>query len=158
MDGITFVILLITYVAQWFVYKKMGREGWEGIIPLYNTYVMFEELYGSGWSFLKILIPFYGIYVVIKCNIDLAHNFNKSTGFGWGLTLLPTIFMCITGFSKDIVWRDGSINVDPMGDVFGSNNNTVSDADTLIKYKELLDNGVISEEEFAKIKERILKI
>ena len=159
---VAFLVTVITYAAQWFVYQKMGRKGWEGIIPLYNTYVLFEVLYENGWSFLKILIPFYGIYVIIKAYIDLAHKFNQSSAFGWGLVLLPFIFMCITAFSKDIQC-EGAPVIDPVGDILnnvGVNSTTpkATDADTLIKYKELFDQGVITEDEFKAIKEKILKI
>lgn len=159
------MITILTYAAQWFVYKKMGRKGWESLIPIYNTYVLFEILYGSGWSFLKLLIPFYNIYILIKLNIDLAHKFNQSTGFGWGLVFLPTIFYCIMAFSKEI--QCDGIEVDVIEDVkntFSSNSsntqaqNNSSDADVLIKYKELLDLNIITDEEFKRIKERILNI
>ena len=25
---------IVSLVASWMIYKKMGREGWEGIIPM----------------------------------------------------------------------------------------------------------------------------
>lgn len=30
---------ILILIADWQLFKKMGREGWEGIIPLYNNYV-----------------------------------------------------------------------------------------------------------------------
>ena len=56
------VVTIITFAASWRIFQKMGRKGWEGIIPLYNTYVLFEELYGNGWRMLLMLIPIYNIY------------------------------------------------------------------------------------------------
>ena len=38
---------IVSLVASWMIYKKMGREGWEGIIPIYSTYVLCQELYGN---------------------------------------------------------------------------------------------------------------
>ena len=93
-------LYIISLVATWMLFVKMGRAGWEGIIPLYNTYVLFKELYGNGWKMLLLLIPLYNIYVAIKFNIDLAHAFGKTTGFGIGLIFLNTIFMCILGFDS----------------------------------------------------------
>ena len=100
MSVISFLLLVVSLAANWRVYQKMGRQGWEGIIPFYNIYVQFEVLYGQGAKMFLLLIPFYGIYIAIKAAIDLAHAFNQSTGFGWGLVLLNTVFVCILGFGK----------------------------------------------------------
>lgn len=102
-----YIITLLALVANWMIFKKMGRQGWEGIIPFYNTYVLFEELYGNGWKFLLLLIPIYNIYIIFKLYIDLAHAFNKSTGFGVGLVLLSIVFLCLLAFGND-VYKDGS--------------------------------------------------
>lgn len=98
---------ILTMVASWMIYKKMGRQGWEGIIPFYSTYVLCQELYGNGWKFLLLLIPFYNIYFVIKMQIDLAKAFNQSAGFGIGLLLVPFVFQLILGFGS-AQYRDGS--------------------------------------------------
>ncbi len=154
-----FILAVIVLVAQWFVFQKMGREGWEGIIPFYSTYVLFEILYGDGWRMLLLLIPFYNIYIFIKMFIDLAHAFNQSTGFGWGLALLSFIFMPILGLSKDIQYGDGRYAVDPSEAFSGITRASESrDADTLLKYKELLDSGIITEEEFEAKKKELLRL
>ncbi len=105
MLGAIYTVLVL--ISEWKVYEKMGRAGWEGIVPLYNCYVLFQVLYGNGWRFLLLLIPIYDIYLLFKVNIDLAHAFNKGTGFGVGLTLLAPIFNMILGFG-DAVYGDGS--------------------------------------------------
>ena len=120
-----FIFTLAEIVGNWQTFKKMGREGWESIVPFYNTYVLFETLYGNGWQFLTLLIPFYGIYVYFKLWIDVAAGFNKSTGFGVGLALLQPIFICLVGFSSEYVWKDGSTpyQEDFIDNIFGKNNN-----------------------------------
>jgi len=107
MTILGFVLAIAALLANWMLYRKMGREGWESIVPLYNSYVMFETLYGNGWKFLTLLIPLYNIYVGIKLVIDLAHAFNQSTGFGIGMLFLPSIFLLILAFG-DAQFRDGS--------------------------------------------------
>lgn len=104
---VSLAITIILLAAQWRVYQKMGRQGWEGIIPYYNLYVLFEVLYGNGLRFLLLLIPFYNIYLLFKYSIDLAARFHKSSGFGIGLALLAPVFWCILGFGND-VYLDGS--------------------------------------------------
>jgi len=91
------IIGILTLVAEWMIFKKMGRQGWEGIVPFYNTYVLCQELYGNGWKFLLLLIPIYNIYFVI----------NQGVGFGIGLLLLPFIFQLILAFGGE-QYRDGS--------------------------------------------------
>ena len=91
---------VVGLVAMWWIYEKMGRKGWEGIIPLYNLYVLFEVLYGKGWRFLLLLIPLYDIYLLFKYNIDLSRKFGKSGWFGVGLVFFTPIFRCILAFGK----------------------------------------------------------
>ena len=105
-SGGSSVFTLIVYIAvcvlliviNWKIYVKMGRQGWECIIPIYNVYVLFKAMYGNGWKFLLLLIPIYNIYVGCKFCIDMAHRFGKSTGFGVGLIFLSIIFECILAF------------------------------------------------------------
>ena len=101
------IILVISLAALWQIFKKMGLEGWNAIIPFYNLYKEFEVLYGNGWRFLLILIPLYNIYVIFKLNIDLANRFGQSTAFGVGLTLVSVVFQCMLGFG-DYQFDDGS--------------------------------------------------
>ena len=89
-------------VAMWKVFTKAGKPGWAAIIPIYNTYTLFDMVYGKGWKFLFLLVPFYNIYVGIKLYIDLAHCFGKSGGFAVGLIFLNPIFMCILGFGSAV--------------------------------------------------------
>ncbi len=92
------ILAIAALVGMWFVFVKMGRQGWEGIVPFYNLYVLFEELYGNGIKFLLLLIPFYNIYIAIKLYIDWGKTFSKETGFIIGLILLNPIFMLIMAF------------------------------------------------------------
>ena len=57
MSVISFLLLVVSLAANWRVYQKMGRQGWEGIIPFYNIYVQFEVLYGQGAKMFLLLIP-----------------------------------------------------------------------------------------------------
>lgn len=36
---LSLIIGILTLVAEWMIFKRMGRQGWEGIVPIYNTYV-----------------------------------------------------------------------------------------------------------------------
>ena len=41
---------ILILAAQWKMYQKMGRKGWESLVPFRNIYVIFEELYADGWK------------------------------------------------------------------------------------------------------------
>ena len=104
---VSIIITILALVANWMIFKKMGREGWEGIVPFYNTYVLCQELYGNGWKMLLLLIPFYNIYFYCKMWVDLSKAFNLGGAFAVGLILMPFIFGLILGFGS-AQYKDGS--------------------------------------------------
>ena len=89
------------------IFKKMGRQGWERSVAINSTYVLCKVLYGTGWKFLLLLIPFYNIYFAIKLMVDLAKAFNQGVGFAIGLLLLPFVFNLILAFGG-AQYMDGS--------------------------------------------------
>lgn len=170
MDFLSTCVTILYLVALWMIFKKMGYEGWEGIIPFYNVYILFKEFYGNGWKMLLLLIPLYNIYLIIEINIKLAHAFGQSSGFGWGLALLSFIFYPVLAFG-DYVYQDGT-KANDSDDFFSRSvhnaGETIKDAaskfgkdpDALEKLKELeklRQEGVITEEEFNQKKEELLK-
>lgn len=58
-------------------------------------------VWGNGGKIFLMLVPFYNVYFIFKYNIDFAHAFGKSTGFGVGMTFLPFLVWAI-GFSKEV--------------------------------------------------------
>ena len=164
------ILSVLTLVASWRIFQKMGRQGWEGIIPIYSSYILFQELYGNGWKMLLMLIPLYNIYLIFKLWIDLSHKFNQSTGFGFGLALLYPIFALILAFGK-ATYEDGRFakkGDDPISETIDSAASFVTDAfsgikrrdpealEKLEKLKNLRDSGVLSEDEYQKMKEDLM--
>lgn len=165
------IITLVTLVANWQIFRKLGRQGWEGIIPIYNTYVLFDELYGNGWKMFLLLIPIYNIYLIFKLYIDLAAGFHLGAGFGVGLVLLSPIFLCILAFGS-YVYGDGSqvVNAaDPISETIDSAASFVNDAvsgknrrdpdaaQKLEQLKSLYDSGILTEEEYQKKRSELLE-
>lgn len=99
-SSISLALIIYTVLANWQLFKKLGGNGWECLVPFYGNYVLFEAVYGNGWKFLTLLIPFYNIYVSIKLNFDLAKGFGKGVGFGFGLWFLNPIFLGILAFDE----------------------------------------------------------
>lgn len=96
---IFFIIGVITIIANWKVFTKVGKPGWTSLIPFYNMYQLFEVAGMNGWMFFLLLIPFVNFIIIIMLNINLAKAFGKDTGFAIGLILLNPIFMLILAFS-----------------------------------------------------------
>ena len=163
MAGILAAALVL--VGEWMIYKKMGREGWEGIIPFYNLYVLCDILYGKPWNWLLLLIPTYAIYYIFKLYIDFAHAFSKKSGFGVGMVFLPYIFFPILGFGDDVYGDGTAANND--ADILTKASDFVQkgpsprrdDAavDKLKKLSDLYDAGVITKEEFEEKKAELMK-
>lgn len=169
---ISIITTVVSLIASWMIYKKMGRQGWEGIIPFYNTYVLCEELYGNGWKFLLMLIPLYNIYFAIKLNLDYAYAFNKGTGFAVGMIFLPFIFQLILAFDENAQYRDGSkanTTPDALTRVTDKTKQITTSAasykqvkrdenalEKIEKLSELKEKGIISDEEFNEKKADLL--
>ncbi len=91
-------------ICVWRMFKKAGKEGWEAIIPIYNTVVLFKIAKINPLVLLWLLLPFIGwiIFLVfeIKACINLAKGFGKSGGFAVGLIFLSPIFLAILAFDS----------------------------------------------------------
>ena len=119
--AISIALIVLVYVAYWKIFKKAGREGWEGIVPIHNTLEIFR-MGGLPGAYIFIvlfapIIPFVGWIVSVVfmfiMNIHLAHSFGKSTGFGVGLTLLGFIFYPILAFGSATYLGPEAGNVNP---------------------------------------------
>ena len=93
-----FAVIVLIYAALWQVVAKAGRPGWEGIIPIYNYYVILKIVGRPGWWLILYFIPIVNFVIWIIVCIDLAKSFAKSSGFAVGLIFLPFIFIPILGF------------------------------------------------------------
>lgn len=164
------ILGILTLAANWRIFQKMGRKGWEGLIPFYNLYVLFEEIQGNGMRIFLMLIPLFNIYVIIKLNLDMARAFNQTTAFGWGLVLLNTIFLLILAFG-DSQFEDGSRmrqDDDPISRALDSASQGVHRmaygtesgkdiADKLKELNELRSANLITEEEYQRKREELMK-
>ena len=114
------IFLVAVVVAMWKIFKKANRPGWAAIIPFYNTYTLYDIVWGNGIKFLLLLIPIYNIVLTIQTNLRLAKAFGKGTGFGVGLTFLTPIFFLMLGFGKaKFVGLDGAAEQNRVVDMNG---------------------------------------
>ena len=165
MSFVGLFLYVVEMLGMWQMYKKMGRQGWEAIIPFYNLYVLYDVLYGSGMRFLTLFIPFYNIYVFIRTMIDLANAFNQSSGFAVGLIFLNTIFTCILGYDENIHFGDAleyeNDFVDNMIERVSDKFNEFTEPESeevseLKKLKVLREQELISEEEYSEKRKEVI--
>lgn len=164
---------LAMVIGYWMIFTKLGRMGWESIIPFYGTYVICEEIYGNGLAIFGYLVPFYNIYFYFKTNNRLAEALGQPKAMGWGLSLLPPVFALILGFSDQInnLERDIKTEVktghgmDKVKEAIrtekpqkkASDVTADSISSRLESLKSLKESGLISEEEYKARREAIFE-
>ena len=92
------LVLVVLIASAWVLYTKAGRQGWEGIIPIYSSYVMTLIVGRPWWWLLLMFIPLVNIIIAIVLIVDLAKSFGKSIPYAVGLFLLPFIFFPMLAF------------------------------------------------------------
>lgn len=97
---ISLVTILFRTIYRWFLFKKMGREGWEAIIPIYNKIIEIETLDMPSYMVILLFIPPLTLLVNVLISINIGRKFDKDTGFTVGLILLPIIFYPILVFGN----------------------------------------------------------
>lgn len=146
---VSVALVVIGIIANWNIFKKAGKEGWEAIIPFYNTWVLFEISGLNWWWFLialsPVVISFMGIFVILflkvdgsglstlanlvsmftwfNCYYNLAKKFRKDTTTAVLAGIFNFIFIYIFAFSKkEIYYADEKVS--PNGVIPGNENST----------------------------------
>lgn len=132
-------IMIVYLGGLWKLFKKAGRNGWEAIIPFYNTWVLAEISGVAWWYALIIILANLGIagdgflnslasLASLVANFFICYNlskkFNKDIGtailtFLFGIVMIPVI-----GFSNSYQY-DGNVAVSengPFGEPRNMNN------------------------------------
>lgn len=91
-------IVAVMLAAYWKLFVKMQEPGWHGIIPLFNTFRIFENAGKSGWLILLFLIPCVNIVAAWLLADSLGDIFGKGFGYKVGLFLFAPIFTLILAF------------------------------------------------------------
>jgi len=77
-------------------FEKMGRPGWEGLVPFYNFWILTQMMGKDTKWFVFCCIPFANI-IPMK---DVARAWGKDDKFAIGLALLPFVCWPILGFTE----------------------------------------------------------
>lgn len=123
---IILIVLLLAFgivaiIANWKLFKKAGKGGWECIIPFYGQWVLVEIAELHWWWFLimiansivqildieeiSYITNLASLFASFNCYFNIAKKFNKTTGTAVCAGLFSGIFVLIFGFSKNEVFN-----------------------------------------------------
>lgn len=106
---ILFAIIVLTWIGVWKTLEKAGQPGWEGLIPIYNIYLLTQVAQKPGWWVLLFFIPVVNIIFSILIYNEIAKRFGQGIGFTIGLVLLPMIFFMLLGFGNYTYTKEGNL-------------------------------------------------
>lgn len=135
-------VYAVYVVGLWKLFKKAGKNGWEAIIPFYNTWVLIE-ISGLNWWYFLIAISgtifsvlqieglsaitnIASLAVNFFCFYNIAKKMHQNEiGFGVAGALVPVVLVPILGLSDKYTF-DSSVEVSPNGPIGAptANNNT----------------------------------
>ena len=91
---ISVALIVISVIAGWKLFKKAGKNGWEAIVPFYNSFVYVEISGLEWWWFLLMLAPnivsivnddlagiasLVSLFATFNCFYNIAKKFKKDT-------------------------------------------------------------------------------
>ncbi len=95
-------IVVLLLISMWKIYEKAGRQGWEGIIPIYNLYVMLQIINRPWWWLLiMIFIPIVNFIFSIIALYEFLGKFGKGIGFTIATIFFPFITLPMLAFGDD---------------------------------------------------------
>lgn len=138
---IALAVVIFYLVALWKVFKKAGKNGWEAIVPFYNSWIL-VEIAGLNWWWFLIMISgtivsllsipglsalcqLANLVATFFVNYNIAKKLHKEVGFAILATLFPVIMYPIIAFSNNYQF-DQSVEVSPNGPIGDNNNQTSS--------------------------------
>lgn len=121
---ICLAVPILMIIATWKLFEKAGEPGWQALIPIYSSYIMFKITWKTQYFFLSlgclcgiiiitlsdflsaILFPLALIAYVVAFFLNLIASHKLSTAFGHGigftvgLVVSEPIFLMILGFGS----------------------------------------------------------
>lgn len=117
------VAWVISIIPMWRLFEKAGQPGWQAIIPVYSSYMLYKISWKPSMFFITLILGIvasillqlndYMALVVIGGIINIAvmvlgiifnHKISKSFGHGAGFTVglifLSLIFLYILAFGS----------------------------------------------------------
>ncbi len=81
-------VIVFMFICMWRIFTKMGRQGWEGIIPIYNMVVLLQTLKKPMIWLLWLLLPLAVMPFYLAGAIAMATSGSAAAMGGFGLVAL----------------------------------------------------------------------
>lgn len=124
------VMWLLTAIARWRTFNKMGMAGWKAFIPVYGYFVIFDKCWNkkAAWNYVftlivyaffqagvykgstelvtilcsisELIVSINLLYLTVRINFRMSKAFGHGFWFGLGLWLFSAIFTFILAFGK----------------------------------------------------------
>ena len=91
------IFLIITFIEQWILFKKLGEKGWKSLVPIYNGWTYLKLGGMQGWL---ILLPVANIIGMIVASFNIPKKLNKSAALGILYLFIPNIYYLILILDK----------------------------------------------------------
>lgn len=96
------LLIVLPYIGLYKLFEKAGRPGWEGLVPIYNIYVMLKLSGRPMWWLALMLLPGINILVLIGIIVDFVKSYGKFALLDHiGAVAFSFIFLPKWGFDKD---------------------------------------------------------
>lgn len=103
-----FAMLLLSIIAHWKLFKKAGYNGWECLIPIYETYIMMKigKQDTKPIHLLFFLIPIFNIIYALIVQYRFAKAYTDYDAVGILYVLFPTITGIVMAFSDKYQYQN----------------------------------------------------
>jgi signal peptidase I len=110
---IAFVLFIVLpFAGLWKLFEKAGRPGWEGIVPLYNFFIIIKLTGRPAWWFIMLLVPGLNFLIALGLIVDFLKSYGKFTFVEHVQgVILPFIYFPKWGNDKDTKYLGQSASV-----------------------------------------------
>ena len=135
-------IIVVYFIGLWKLLNKCGYNGWEALIPFYNSWILIKISGLNTWYYFILIAN--TICSILELNAltgiaslaslvasffvyyNICKKFHKDLFFAVLTAIFPIIMLPILGFGKDNIF-DNNVEVSPNGpicdDSFSNNTN-----------------------------------
>ncbi len=85
---ISLILFIVPAIGLFFMFKKAGIEGWKGLVPLYNTWMMIHIAERPKHWFFWQFIPVVGWFITLGIMIEFVKTFGKFKLYQHALTVI----------------------------------------------------------------------
>ncbi|MCF0106991.1 MAG: hypothetical protein HUJ53_09530 [Holdemanella sp.] len=121
---------ILFFYAKYRVFEKMNEKGWKALVPILNTYILFNRTWKKTFFYLYLCIfLLFGlnaglltlntdsyhflfltsfisyvmlIILILSLHYHIAKYFKQSILFRIGMVVLYPVFLCILAFKKEL--------------------------------------------------------